>query len=1211
MDDIMRLAERLKKLDDSFGRAAGRRQTLSETLESFRQISRDYGDMHGHEEDDTYSSADFTACTQEERGRFTASELMQLQCLVTQDIRQSHGTVMSWADIFGLIRDPEYAKTEKSARRVVFSTESTARPVGDVSYGVWNGLQIIDVDIKDRALALRLKPALFRDLCMYGWFLGCAVSASGKSLHIWTKMTPMTQDPDNRRVEYLCNFRHKYSYVYIALLKHMKEMSYDRDMIFTFLDMAMAKPQQGIFVTSDPAPLMNTGFRDRRLDVDFSGAFDTGIESVDWISHPDLKSVFARLEWFNRPDRRDEAPDAEAGPERDPKKAAGRRHYRHAQRWQLANTLTKLYGPEKALDLMCAVCEGTPRQELQGDVRTAAVHDKPVSVWAAGELNRRHGFSIRINTDNIYEDRIRAIEGEPQEDKGDSEGGEKDLQGLRVQDPVRVLNDRTERVSLHLRSDQYLSDIQQEIMDNLSHITLLEAGAGYGKTEMVKALKAKTLLILPFTSTIRAKVESSETTKDWLYFYGNKRPELEDILGSRSMSMTVDKFSRLNIMELDQAGFEYIVLDESHLLFTSGYRDVMAPAIQRLANCRAKVIMMTGTPTGELLFFPEIRHIKVVKDDLRRKTFTVHLCPGKEEQTVEMCRRMTEDVMEGRKILFPTNKGNLWFEQVSGLVQEYLTEAKWPRPLKAFYYKKSNFNDTSMDRINVGKTIGDNDIVFCTTYLSVGVDICDEYRFSVYFNEPWIPQDIEQFANRLRNNDLYVSMYLPKEDKEGMPINWFRTEPLDLSTDRDSVLFVRDLVRACNDMLDRNREDSRYNPIISQMIQANRFLRYDESDCRYYVDETQYKLKLFEDRYSDFSKQLTVMEAGMRYYGYEVTTCEHNDRIPEDRLDELESYMKGCRQARYDYTTVQTMKFLDTLDDGTLDVYRDVLKGDYSVFRTDTGQGPSAEDAAIYTDDIEIVEKNIPIVLGLHRFYDCPTIRDIFTYCVDGKSRRINYAKLERIRRFVGIEYQRRKKRLDLPVARVIRDMHDWANENPEPDCLALEEWQQKEATRYANTISGVVVEDIAFQKAVYEWYRDLFRVCVVQERPRNGKVRISPLNLLWDRRKGLDGIYGKDDPTAQFFLQELTDNMDADKEQDEPEPPMLTVTPKRRLKDISDELPGIIHTPYAYTEYSEEDGSNGRFRRRQENTRRHVAAPPEEKKDQGPKEPRFTFTEA
>ena len=118
-----------------------------------------------------------------------------------------------------------------------------------------------------------------------------------------------------------------------------------------------------------------------------------------------------------------------------------------------------------------------------------------------------------------------------------------------LDDPTRVLNDSTVATTIYIKSNQYLSDVKDQILNNLSHITLLEAGAGYGKTEMIKAFKAKTLLILPFTSTIKAKVESSETTKDWLYFYGSKRPTLDNIFDDRSMTMTIDKFSRLNIME--------------------------------------------------------------------------------------------------------------------------------------------------------------------------------------------------------------------------------------------------------------------------------------------------------------------------------------------------------------------------------------------------------------------------------------------------------------------------------------------------------------------------------------------------------------------------------------------------------------------------------------------------------------------------------------
>ena len=170
---------------------------------------------------------------------------------------------------------------------------------------------------------------------------------------------------------------------------------------------------------------------------------------------------------------------------------------------------------------------------------------------------------------------------------------------------------------------------------------------------------------------------------------------------------------------MNAANFKYIVIDESHLLFTSSFRDVMSPAIQRLANCNAKVIMMTGTPTGEKLFFPNVQHIKVEKEDLRDKKFQIYFCPTKTEQLLDMCNSIANDILEGKKILFPTNKGNLYFEQIIGLVERILqqkTNNKWDRKLNYFYYKKSNTGEKEMDEINVGKSIGNNDIIFWLTF---------------------------------------------------------------------------------------------------------------------------------------------------------------------------------------------------------------------------------------------------------------------------------------------------------------------------------------------------------------------------------------------------------------------------------------------------------------------------------------------------------------
>ena len=53
----------------------------------------------------------------------------------------------------------------------------------------------------------------------------------------------------------------------------------------------------------------------------------------------------------------------------------------------------------------------------------------------------------------------------------------------------------------------------------------------------------------------------------------------------------------------------------------------------------------------ELLFFPNIKHIKVTKEDVRVKTFQLNMCPGTTEQLIEMCKMMANDILEGKKIL--------------------------------------------------------------------------------------------------------------------------------------------------------------------------------------------------------------------------------------------------------------------------------------------------------------------------------------------------------------------------------------------------------------------------------------------------------------------------------------------------------------------------------------------------------------------------------
>ena len=571
-----------------------------------------------------------------------------------------------------------------------------------------------------------------------------------------------------------------------------------------------------------------------------------------------------------------------------------------------------------------------------------------------------------------------------------------------------------------------------------------------------------------------------------------------------------------------------------------------------------------------------------MKDDTRVKKFELHMCPTSYEQMNDMCAEMAKDIIEGKKILYPTNKGNLYFDQITGLIQQNLNIAKFGRELKAFYYKKSNYGDDSMDNININKSIGENDIVFCTTYLSVGVDICDRSTFSVYFNELWIPQDIEQFANRLRNNDLYLKLFLPKKDDNG-PINYYHTQPLDLSFNEQDLMLARNLIKTCNDVLERNQEESKYNPIIQSLLGENRFLKYDENDCKYYIDETTYKLKIFEERYSEYSKQLPVLLQGITYYGYVTEVNDSNKEIPEANKKTLDDYLRGCKRLRYNYVTDQTFKFLEHINDDNIDLYRQLLKGNYEIFKDDKYQEVRGENG-LYVESIEIMEKNTPIVLGLYRFYDCETIVDIYKFCTDKKSNRINFSKLNRIRKFVVIENNIQKKRMDFPTYKFVKEAQQWARKNPQVTGNDINVWCSKFAVAYANSIRGLIVDDNRYLDEMFELTKELFDVVIIKSRPSKGIISITPFELEWERKDVLEDIYGTR-ATKEFFLQELIDEMKKPEEDEEEVLDALPVTEKDKLDDVKDELPNVIHKEYDYFVYSELDKSNERFLRKQENT--------------------------
>ena len=153
-NSFLGLGTYLKKVNDSFDS----NKSLSDVLDSFRCISKQYQEFNSIDQTTrNYSDNNYALCSENEQNDFDLIELETLECLVCNTIYDRVGIVWNWKEIFDLIKDPIYKNTEKIQRKVVYSSMSNNRPIGDAAYATWNGLQIIDLDIKDSELAAKLK----------------------------------------------------------------------------------------------------------------------------------------------------------------------------------------------------------------------------------------------------------------------------------------------------------------------------------------------------------------------------------------------------------------------------------------------------------------------------------------------------------------------------------------------------------------------------------------------------------------------------------------------------------------------------------------------------------------------------------------------------------------------------------------------------------------------------------------------------------------------------------------------------------------------------------------------------------------------------------------------------------------------------------------------------------------------------------------------
>ncbi len=553
-------------------------------------------------------------------------------------------------------------------------------------------------------------------------------------------------------------------------------------------------------------------------------------------------------------------------------------------------------------------------------------------------------------------------------------------------------------------------------------------------------------------------------------------------------------------------GGDYIFLDESHLLFQSEYRPVMPKVIEMIRNTQVPIIMMSGTPVGETVFFDDIVHLKVIKEETRRKEFHVVLTERPEDNLNHMVDQMARDIVSGKRILFPTNNGTLYKTKLEAQLVKVL-EAKYSYTKKVIvnYYKKSNVGEKFMDDVNVEKTIKKTNVLLCSTYLSVGVDILDRFDFNIYFNTLWMPQEIEQFANRLRSHDLFIYLFLNKCDSDGNSLGITHFHPLDMKYSAEEQKFYKSVIDLCNGMLARNPIEFKYNSLISNFILQNKFIEYNELENKYYVNDIAYKTIYFERKYRDYVQQLPVLTRGMKSYGYIYSSEDKGAyRATREELLGIRSAKETAQSSLKTQQTLYAEELMDLITEDRLTLYRDVIAGRYERIKSDRWEDDPI-NKKIYVKDMEIFDKVVPLFVSMSKLYEPSDIREIFDFCRN-KNGTFNYAAITRMRTLINMVYNNKVNRLDLPIQRFMEKTYEFA-EKEQCKKVEIDKFVNKFAFEYmkAETVDpkmAIYLSEIVADQ-VKKSFMKLFRCLINVSKPdKKGIVKMNKIELMWATRE-------------------------------------------------------------------------------------------------------------
>lgn len=973
---------------------------------------------------------------------------------------------------------------KSSTLKAIYSSNCGLRPhdtFGDYEY--WNGFQAFDLDIKNDETITdvnHVKRELHRYLQKYAWYIGVKKSISGTGLHVMTKVKAMhnlyVADKSNRKLQrYWMSVSYYQKYCAIKYILTEK-LGFDKSSILKVLDKSMLRVAQGIALSYDSELLLNDNFADLPIIYNFTQAPVQNVSLTDWLTEPEnLKYMFkVKAKMTNDSEHVKyigsehviDQPTFESinlkflsssssntmsvTPIDEDNYEKGRRDM---MRQQVIRTCVYIFGDNAdtrtllrhLLKVGVVLSDG----EFMNKYRYAC--RKPFAYTHIVALLKRQGCKIDIEIEDIEGMRESLVHKAAEE----------------LRDSVVDIDDVSPNHIFDLGKVKYLGDIETELLDAIrsDKINIIESAPGTGKTQLFNEL-AKTytiLLVEPFVSVLQNKIEKHPVYgQTFDVCYGGTQVKVKN---GRSIATTFDKFSRLTIQ--DYKNFDIIAIDESHLLFTSTYRErVTSRAIKNIRKFvseelaikeqikfviggfddefyedapvqerSTKLVLMTGTITGELLYFTNrnmLNYVYIKNVHKHGKHCEFLLTETNTDKNSAIIRTIAQALDSGATVICPTNAGDLYAKQivyqVNMMIEKELELDHW------LYYKKSNSGMSECSMINEQSKLEDKiRLLFCTVYLGVGVDIVNDKEFHiVYDGDRFTPEDIEQFNNRIRRAPIRSTVVYSA-----------------LQTDKQTgIQNIKKSIYVVNRTLQLKNAEMMREQIIddARIASINHTIDAKDREIRWHLPEflnlnsqfhtVQNGTVVFEsDKFiiHNFAYDYFAIATAAAYtkhvlgskYDYSM---EFNAFAKQSQslLDELSDAKKEAKQ---DYIYERTDAYIKTVDfiiehynelsnPRTIE-YVEIAQHEFEIsMQSAELYGIDQKPKLIYTQKFnDVVQSAYKTVRRLCRYYDVSTVQGLLSEYINSETKNINGKKLEDDLKFASLVYAAQTTKLPVATA--------------------------------------------------------------------------------------------------------------------------------------------------------------------------------------------------